>query len=68
MEFPGVSKKEHVKFPELTEVFKGDQEKIVWKFQGTWFLALEFSKDLTQFCELSRSGALFYMEFPGVKK
>ena len=30
---------------------------------GSWFLALEPPKDLTQFC-----GALFSLEFPGVKE
>ena len=72
MEFPGESKKEHVEFPGFNEkqngILKGDQEKIVWNFQGTWFLALEFSRDLTRFCRISRGGALFYLDFPGVKK
>ena len=40
----------------------------MWNFQGTWFLALEFSSDLTRFCRMSMGGALFYLDFPGVKK
>ena len=43
----------------------GDQEKILWNFQGPLFLALEFPRDLTQFYEISRGGA-FFLEFPGV--
>ena len=66
--FLGYQKRSMWKFQELTGVSKGDKEKIVWKFQGTWFLTLEFSRDLTQLCKISRSGALFYLEFPGVKK
>ena len=46
MEFPGVSKKEHAKFPEVnkkqTGISKGDQEKIVWNFEGTWFWPRNF--------------------------
>ena len=45
-------------------ISNGDQEKIVWNFQGSWFLALEFPRDLTQFCGISRGGALFCLEFP----
>ena len=43
----------------------GDQEKILWNFQGSLFLTLKFPRDLTQFCEISRGGA-FFLEFPGV--
>ena len=39
----------------------------MWNFQGSWFLVLEFARDVTQFCTISRAGALFYLEFPGVK-
>ena len=38
---------------------KGDQVKIMWNFQGSLFLALEFPRDLTQFCGISRGGAFF---------
>ena len=71
MEFPGVSKKSMWNFQELIKnkkEFPRVTEKKVWNFQGTWFLALEFSMDLTQFCRISRGGALFYLEFQGVKK
>ena len=71
MEFPGVSKKSMWNFQELIKnkkEFPRVTEKKVWNFQGTWFLALEFSMDLTQFCRISRAGALFYLEFQGVKK
>ena len=47
--------------------YEGDQEKIMWNFQGSWFLALEFPRDLTQFCGISRGGSLFFLEFQGVK-
>ena len=33
------------------------KEKIV-EFPGSWFLALEFQRDITQFCRISRGGAL----------
>ena len=45
----------------------GEQEKIMWNFQWSWFLALEFSRDLLQFCRISRGGALLYLGFPWVK-
>ena len=45
-------------------ISNGDQEKIVWNFQGSWLLALEFPGDLTQFCGISRGGALFCIQFP----
>ena len=35
----------------------------MWDFQGSWFLALEVSRDLTQFCGISRGGALLCLEF-----
>ena len=45
MEFPGVSKKYSVDFPGVNSkrgvISKGNQEKIMWDFQGSWFLALE---------------------------
>ena len=41
MEFPGVSKKEHMEFPGVsykqTGISKGDQEKIVCNLQGLGF-------------------------------
>ena len=49
---------------------KGDQGKIRKnnvEFPGSWFLALEFSRDMTKFCGISKSEALLCVEFPGVK-
>ena len=60
MEFPGVNWKQ-------SAISKGDQEKIMWNFQGSLFLALEFPRDLTQFCGISRHWALCCLEFPEVK-
>ena len=40
----------------------------MWNFQGSWFLVLGLPRDLKQFCGISRSGALFCLEFPGVKQ
>ena len=54
-------------FAEVCGISRGDQEKIMWNFQGSWFLVLKFSRDVTQFCTISRAGALFCLEFPGVK-
>ena len=39
----------------------------LWNFQGSFFLALEFPRDLTQFFGISRGLALFCLEFAGVK-
>ena len=33
------------------------------EFLGTWFLVLEFPRDLTQFSRISRGEALFYVLF-----
>ena len=49
---------------------KGDQGKIQKnnvEFPRSWFLALEFSRDMTKFCGISKSEALFCVEFPVVK-
>ena len=49
-------------------IFRGDQEKIMWNFQGFWFLVLEFTRrDVTQVCTISRGGAFICLEFPRVK-
>ena len=37
------------------------------EFQRSWFLALEFLRDLTEFCENSRGGALLFLDFSGSK-
>ena len=39
----------------------------MWIFQGFWFQALKFPRGVTQFCGVSRSKALFGLEFPGGK-
>ena len=58
IEFPGVSKKWHMEFKVANEnesgISKGDQEKIIWNFQESLFLELEFIRVLTQFCGISR--------------
>ena len=48
-------------------ISKGDQEKIMWNFLWSLFLALEFPRDLTQLFGISRGLALFCLEFPGLK-
>ena len=48
-------------------ISKGVQEKIMKNFQWSWFLALEFPRDVTQFCGISIGGALFSLKVPGVK-
>ena len=37
---------------------------MLWNFQGSFFLALEFPRDPTQFCGISRGWELFCLEFP----
>ena len=54
-------------FPGGCGISRGDVEKIIWNFQGSWFLVLEFPRDVTQFFTISRGGALICLEFPGVK-
>ena len=55
--FQGLSK-EHVEFPgansKRSGISKHKQEKIMWNFQESLFLAFEFPRDLTQFCGISR--------------
>ena len=36
-------------------------------FQESWYLSLEFQRDVTQFCGISMGGPWFCLEFPGVK-
>ena len=31
----------------------------IWNFQRSWFLALEFPRDLTKICRISRGGSFF---------
>ena len=49
-------------------ISKGDQGKIMWNsHEESLYLALEFPRDLTQFCGISRGWALLCLEFPGLK-
>ena len=54
-------------FPGGCGISRGDQEKSIWNFQGSWFLILGFPRDVTQFFTISGGGALICLEFPGVK-
>ena len=49
MKFPEVSKKQYVEFPGVNKkqsgISNGDQEEIMWNFQGSLFLVLEFPRD-----------------------
>ena len=71
MEFPGVLKKDHVEIPGVKQkrsaISRGGQEKFMWNFNGSWFLAFEFPRGLAQFCKISRGKALVSPEFPRVK-
>ena len=55
-------------FPGGCGISRGDQEKVIWNFQESWFLVLEFPRDVTQFFTISSGGALICLEFPGVKQ
>ena len=61
-ELPGSSKKEYD-----CGYSKGVQEKPMWNFHGSWFLTLEFPRDVTQFCRIFRGESLFSPEFLRVK-
>ena len=69
--FQGYQRNSICNFQELIknrgEISTDDQEKIMWNFQGSCFLALKFPRDVTQFCGISRVGALLCLEFPGLK-
>ena len=46
-------------------IFRGDQERIMLNFEGSWFLVLEFPTDVTPFCTVStRGGELICLKFP----
>ena len=47
--------------------FWGDQEKIMWNFQGSLFLTLEYTRRVTQVNEISGGEALLCLKFPKVK-
>ena len=57
--FQGLTKNE-LEYPRVTK------EKIMWNFQVSLFLVLEFPRDLTQFCGIAKGWALFCLELPGV--
>lgn len=48
-DFWGVMKKEVLEFA------RGEQEKVLWNFQGSWLMSLEFSMAVTQFCRIKFS-------------
>ena len=70
-EFPGVLKNWNVEIPGVNTkrsgISKGDQEKIIWNFHGSWFLVSEIPIRVTQFCGISRGEDLFSLEFKKVK-
>ena len=45
----------------------GDQEEIMWNFNGFLHLAVKIPMVITQFCGISRGEASFCLEFPWVK-
>ena len=47
--------------------FQRYQRNSMWNFQGLIKNTMEFPRDLTQFCGISRRWALFYLKFPGVR-
>ena len=62
--FRGIEKTECGK---RSGISTGDQVKIMLKFHGSWYFALEFLRGVTQFCGISRVEAWFCLEFPRVK-
>ena len=50
-----------------SRISRGDQEKIVWNFHGSWVLALDIPMGETQFWGISGGEASFPLKFPGVK-
>ena len=40
------------------KISRGDQEKIIWNFQGSWFLVLEFPREMQH---------ISFAQFPGVE-
>ena len=53
MEILWVWKKKHMEIPGVnqnqkrSEVSRGDQEKIMWNFHGSWYLAMELPRGVT---------------------
>ena len=56
---PGVLKKYHAEFSEMIK-----KEVEFSRVTKKDFLALEFPRDLTKICGISKGGASFYLEFP----
>ena len=54
MEFQGTLKKEHVEFPGVNKKQKWNFKVCSQKARGSWFLTLEFTRGVTQFCRISR--------------
>ena len=44
---------------------RGDGEKIMWNFHGSWFSTLEFPSDVTQFCRFSSGESIVFWNFHG---
>ena len=44
---------------------RGDREKIMWNFHGSWFSTLEFPSDVTQFCRFSSGESIVFWNFQG---
>ena len=68
IEFPGVSK-QRIPVVNLKRswISLGKEEIIMWNFKGSWFLALEFTRDLTLFYGIPR-GKLKILKTPGGSK
>ena len=68
MKFQGVLKKYNVEIPGFNwkriGISRGDQEKFMLSFCGSWCLVLEFQQSVTQFYRMSKGKALFCPEFP----
>ena len=53
MEISWVWKRKHMEIPGVnqnqkrSEVSRGDQEKIMWNFHGSWFLPMELPRGVT---------------------
>ena len=67
----GILKKEHTQITGLnlkrSGISGGFKENLLWNFHSSLFLILEFPRDVTQFCGISRGKSLFSPEFLKVK-
>ena len=59
MKIPGVNQNRSC-------ISRCNQEKIIWNFSVSCFLALKFIRGVTQFCGISKGEALFCLELPRV--